>query len=917
MAYSLATSYAGDSLVSGFNWTNGRDLSNGFVQYQSQEDALDRGLYSVDPFAQTVRLEVDYDNVYALDEGRPSIRLESKETFQYGLFIADFLHMPPSQCGTWPAFWAYGDNWPQGGEIDIVEGANLAYTNVISGHTAKGCQLDPADAGLFSGDRRNLDCFAGEDNIGCGFNPPASDTSSYGDGFNAANGGVYAMEWDSEYIKVWHFPRGAIPADIGAKMPDPKKWGLPQALFGGSKCDVDDYFSNMNIVININFCGDYGEGTWRSFETCRALAPTCREYVANNPEDFENAYWDVSYIDVYTRSASIPPILPPSKEQSSTELTGAPMPSNPNEPNPSDENNSKPANTPNMSRPTNQTASSEPTTTTTLTRTAVSTILVTIPGQGTNSPTVVPLPVSGTGGSVNPSRIGDYAYIGCFGSQTGFQTFDQTAQGDDMTLERCVAACDGKTYVGVFEGTCYCATRLDADTRANANQSDCNIPCPGNDEEFCGGLVAQSTGNSDRWAHVRRDAPSSVLLTVYADLSDTERPDIPPAMGPAGPTSSGGQLDPTSVAGLTALDGSGPADQTGSGGQLNPTGIASQAGSNGSAPAGQIGPGGQLNPTGIAGQAGSNGSAPAGQTGPGGQLNPTGIAGQAGSNGSALAGQTGPGGQAGSAITRGVADFGRPGVTTTVTYFTVLPSNPGVLVPQQSVVTRWYEQCGCKNPRLLELPMETKTVLCNACGARGESTVTLTIPVTIAVTIAVPTIGNQPIQPGAPASYTSQLGAQGAQDATRSVSGGSELTTRVAQQAAAVFTTQLVSEDIEVFTRMVSDDEITTRLVQTRVLKQTVFVTVSKPTGNMQASAQPDDTVSSVPPLIPSEATNSAEAVLPAQPTTPAVLVTPIPTPGAPDQPVIVAGAELSGMNGFKTSFVTLVAVAVIFAALL
>lgn len=138
-----------------------------------------------------------------------------------------------------------------GGEVDILEGANLAYTNIMSAHTAEGCMLDPADSSLFSGERLDLDCGVGSDNIGCGFRPPESDTSSYGDAFNAIGGGVYAMEWDSEYISIWHFPRGAIPADIEAKRPDPRKWGIPQSLFGGSKCNVDDYFNDMRIVLNI------------------------------------------------------------------------------------------------------------------------------------------------------------------------------------------------------------------------------------------------------------------------------------------------------------------------------------------------------------------------------------------------------------------------------------------------------------------------------------------------------------------------------------------------------------------------------------------------------------------------------------------------------------------------------------------
>lgn len=35
----------------------------------------------------------------------------------------------------WFAVWLYGPNWPDGGEIDIIEGANMAYRNIISAHT--------------------------------------------------------------------------------------------------------------------------------------------------------------------------------------------------------------------------------------------------------------------------------------------------------------------------------------------------------------------------------------------------------------------------------------------------------------------------------------------------------------------------------------------------------------------------------------------------------------------------------------------------------------------------------------------------------------------------------------------------------------------------------------------------------------
>jgi hypothetical protein len=147
--------------------------------------------------------------------------------------------------------WAYGTNWPNGGEIDIIEGVNTAHKNLISAHTAEGCSQDPWEVSQSTGLQRNTDCFVGDQNIGCGFEPPSSDVSSYGDSFNAVNGGVYAMDWDSERIRVWHFPRGRIPSDIKAKRPNPSNWGLPQAAFGGRSCDVDSYFKDMSIVLNI------------------------------------------------------------------------------------------------------------------------------------------------------------------------------------------------------------------------------------------------------------------------------------------------------------------------------------------------------------------------------------------------------------------------------------------------------------------------------------------------------------------------------------------------------------------------------------------------------------------------------------------------------------------------------------------
>ncbi|RDA96100.1 hypothetical protein CP533_1808 [Ophiocordyceps camponoti-saundersi (nom. inval.)] len=461
MAYALTSSFAGQSLLNGFDWFDGVDPSHGSVAYQSRANAEAKGLFSVDENTGVVRLKVDHQHRYSPHEGRPSIRLESKETYNHGLFISDFLHMPPSQCGLWPAFWAYGSEWPKGGEVDIIEGVNTLHRNAITAHTVEGCVLESSSDSPYSGTMSGTKCAVGSQNIGCGFSSPLNETTSYGDGFNAANGGVYAMLWDSGHIKVWHFPRGDIPADIEAKRPDPKRWKHPVAVFGGSKCAVDSFFKNMKLVININFCGDWGNAVWGKTDQCNVFAPTCSEYVASSPQAFANAYWDVRYIDTYRltdgRAASPPP--PPPSHSSKTTVNSPKTVIGP-----------KPVTT-GPTTVTSSTAVASPTTTRT-----------SMPLMSLDE---LPNPVA----AVNPSRIGRYAYLGCFGSLNGFKTFSHVVESSQMTLEICIDACDGRKFAATVDGNCLCADSLDGETRAATPQEAaiCDDPCPGNKDEFCGG----------------------------------------------------------------------------------------------------------------------------------------------------------------------------------------------------------------------------------------------------------------------------------------------------------------------------------------------------------------------------------------------------------------------------------------------
>lgn len=243
----------------------------------------------------SVFLGVDHTTVNP-SGGRASVRVSSNKSYTHGLFIADIAHMPDSTCGVWPAFWTFGPNWPNSGEIDIIEGVNQNAANTVTLHTSAGCSFTSSGA-LSSSNLTSSNCNAGNGDDGCGYD--TADTQSYGTGFNAIGGGVYAMEWTSSAIEVFFFPRSSVPSDITSGTPNPQSWGTPVASFGGgSGCDIDSHFSNHSIVFNTDFCGGWANAVWSS-GSCASLAPTCELYVGRNPSAFANAYWEINSVKVY------------------------------------------------------------------------------------------------------------------------------------------------------------------------------------------------------------------------------------------------------------------------------------------------------------------------------------------------------------------------------------------------------------------------------------------------------------------------------------------------------------------------------------------------------------------------------------------------------------------------------------------
>jgi hypothetical protein len=68
----------------------------------------------------------DWSIVSPSARGRDSVRISSQTAYGDSVIVLDLAHMPAG-CGTWPAFWTLSQQgpWPNGGEIDIIEGMLL------------------------------------------------------------------------------------------------------------------------------------------------------------------------------------------------------------------------------------------------------------------------------------------------------------------------------------------------------------------------------------------------------------------------------------------------------------------------------------------------------------------------------------------------------------------------------------------------------------------------------------------------------------------------------------------------------------------------------------------------------------------------------------------------------------------------
>ncbi|KAM6498133.1 glycoside hydrolase family 16 protein [Amanita muscaria] len=270
--------YSGQTFFDRWDFYDQSDPTNGHVTFLNKSAAFSNGLAYVDP------------------NGTVIMKGDDTTTLAQGVYR----NRAPWGCGVWPAFWTVGANWPNLGEIDIIEGVHDNEHNQVTWHTRDGCNLTtPTNyytGAIVSPNAQNQsDCNALlNNNAGCAITEWSR--ASYGPYFDAQGGGVFAMKWDENGIAVWSFYRAAVPQDITDGIPDTANWGSPVAELWPQGCDPLQYFANHSIVFDITFCGDWAGNSYAT----SGCPGTCDERLMD-PANFVNASFSINSLKVYRK----------------------------------------------------------------------------------------------------------------------------------------------------------------------------------------------------------------------------------------------------------------------------------------------------------------------------------------------------------------------------------------------------------------------------------------------------------------------------------------------------------------------------------------------------------------------------------------------------------------------------------------
>ncbi|KAH7101775.1 concanavalin A-like lectin/glucanase domain-containing protein [Auriculariales sp. MPI-PUGE-AT-0066] len=309
--YTLHTTSAGDSFFDTWNFPGGWNSTTNTPTYDvtnsgdnwlaNQTFAQQDGIVSIND-AKHVILRVDNKNEVLYNDKRYSFRIESNEIYGAGsLFVFDALHIPYG-CSVWPAYWTTGENWPEGGEIDILENVNQAKTNQMALHThgGQGCKVEQSDQ--ITGTVAIQDCGDSlNGNTGCII--VDSNANSFS-GFNSNQGGMWVTEFALEAISIWFFSRANIPdalkTDAASQTVDTATFGTPTAKYPSTSCDIANLFKKQKIIINTTLCGVFAGAVFNDTCTAKRENSCYLDWVIGPANAYDEAYFEIVSHRVFT-----------------------------------------------------------------------------------------------------------------------------------------------------------------------------------------------------------------------------------------------------------------------------------------------------------------------------------------------------------------------------------------------------------------------------------------------------------------------------------------------------------------------------------------------------------------------------------------------------------------------------------------
>ncbi|KAM3502187.1 hypothetical protein MY11210_009144 [Beauveria gryllotalpidicola] len=307
LSYTLSKTYDASNFLDEFEFQTsainpGSIFWVPFINYQNKADALDKGLVSV----QNGKIYLGVDSKKpSYREERPTVRVLSKNSFNQGLVITKFTHLPEPVCGGSPFFGTSGAGAYPDIKINMYEGLDLYPVKQVGIFTPGlgQCVEDQYNQTRYSGGDCKVHVYAAGNRLlhrFCHFEQIQNKI------WGSPEGGIQALEWTSDAIKLYNWPIDAAPSNIESSNPDTSSWGTPSAQFIKPGCDTEKTLSNQRLDFSLGFCGsellwssDYADDNYGP--TCSVITgqKSCHGHVANKPQAFENYYFEVENIRIF------------------------------------------------------------------------------------------------------------------------------------------------------------------------------------------------------------------------------------------------------------------------------------------------------------------------------------------------------------------------------------------------------------------------------------------------------------------------------------------------------------------------------------------------------------------------------------------------------------------------------------------